>query len=88
MLFLAPIIYAGYQARIRGALIVTLIAFVVFLPRAFFISPYPDPLLRMFVFTVFSGVIGVLVGALRNQADRVKRLEAATYGEGDEASEE
>jgi PAS domain-containing protein len=76
LLFLAPIIYAGYTARVRGALIITLVAFVIFLPRAFFISPYPDPLLRMVLFTIFAGVIGVLVGTIRNQTMRSQQLEA------------
>ncbi len=76
LLFLAPIVYAGYTARVRGALIVTMVAFIIFLPRAFFISPYPDPLLRMVLFVIFAGVIGVLVGTIRNQTIRSQRLEA------------
>lgn len=75
LLFLAPIVYAGYIGRIKGAVIITLVSFLIFLPRAFFISPYPDPLLRMIIFTVFAGVIGVLVGAMRNQAARAANLE-------------
>jgi len=78
--FLAPIIYAGYTARVKGALIVTIVAFIVFLPRAFFISPYPDPLLRMLLFVIFAGVIGALVGIIRNQSVRSQQFEATiTY---------
>jgi hypothetical protein len=73
LLFLIPIIYAGYYIRVRGAIIITLISLAVFLPRAFFISPYPDPFLRMIIFTIFAGVIGVLVGIIRNQSDRLRR---------------
>lgn len=73
LLFLAPIIYASYYSRVRGAIIMTLVSLVVFLPRAFFISPYPDPLLRMLIFTVFAGVIGIFVGIIKNQADRLRR---------------
>lgn len=76
LLFLAPIVYAGYTARVRGALIVTTVAFIIFLPRAFFISPYPDPLLRMVLFVIFAGVIGALVGTIRNQTIRSQQLEA------------
>lgn len=76
LLFLAPIIYAGYTARVKGALIVTMVAFVIFLPRAFFISPFPDPLLRMVLFVIFAGVIGALVGTIRNQTVRSQQLEA------------
>lgn len=75
LLFLAPICYAGYAARVKGAIIVTLISFLIFLPRAFFISPYPDPLLRMILFTVFAGTVGILVGTVRNQASKCRELE-------------
>ncbi|MBM3155355.1 MAG: hypothetical protein FJ008_08515 [Chloroflexi bacterium] len=74
MLFLVPITYAGYTGRVRGALIVTLICFVIFLPRAFFISPFPDPMLRMCLFTFFAGTIGCLTGVVRNQTEQVARL--------------
>ena len=83
LVFLAPIVYAGYRARIRGAVIITLVSFIIFLPRAFFISPYPDPLLRMTLFTVIAGVIGVLVGALQNQVSRARRLETIMAGQRD-----
>ena len=76
LVFLAPIIYAGYYGRIKGAIIITLVTFMIFLPRAFFISPYPDPFLRMLLFTVIAGVIGVLTGATRNEADKFRKLEA------------
>ncbi len=83
LLFLAPIIYAGYTARVRGAVIITLVSFIIFLPRAFFISPYPDPLLRMVLFVVFAGIIGTLVGIIRNQAIRSQQLEATLIIERD-----
>jgi PAS domain-containing protein len=83
LLFLAPIIYAGYTAKVKGAVIITLVSFAIFLPRAFFISPFPDPLLRMVIFTIFAGVIGCLVGIIRNQAERCRRLEAVITGERD-----
>jgi hypothetical protein len=75
LFFLVPIVYAGYCGRVRGALIVTLISFLIFLPRAFFISPYPDALLRMSLFTVFAGVVGGLIGQLRNACQRCQDLE-------------
>jgi hypothetical protein len=87
LLFLAPIVYAGYTARIRGAVIITLISFIIFLPRAFFISPYPDPLLRMVIFTVFAGVIGCLVGAMRNHMARANLMETKVAVQGDRMRE-
>lgn len=76
LVFLAPIIYAGYTARVKGAIIITLVSLVIFLPRAFFISPYPDPLLRTLLFVIFAGIIGALVGIIRNQSVRSQQLEA------------
>lgn len=83
LLFLAPIIYAGYTARVKGALIVTLVAFGIFLPRAFFISPYPDSLLRMVLFVIFAGVIGFLVGTIRDQMIRCQQLRIMITNERD-----
>ena len=83
LLFLAPIIYAGYKGRVQGALIVIMLTFVIFLPRALFISPYPDPFLRMLLFVIFAGVIGVLVGTIRNQATKRRQLEAMISSERD-----
>jgi PAS domain-containing protein len=81
LLFLIPIIYAGYTARVKGALIVTLGAFAVFLPRAFLISPYPDPLLRMVLFTIIAGVIGFLIGVIRSRSEQCRQLEAVIRSE-------
>jgi len=74
-LFLAPIIYASYFFRIKGALSATATAFVVFLPRALLLSPFPDAVLRMAIFTLAAGVIGVLVGIISNQIELRVRLE-------------
>ena len=76
MLFLIPIIYAGYTARLKGALIVTMVSFIIFLPRAFFISPFPDPLLRMILFVIFAGALGGLTGIVHNGLERCRQLEA------------
>ncbi len=84
LLFLAPIIYAGYVARVRGAVIVTLVTFVIFLPRAFFVSPFSDPILRMVLFTIIAGVIGSLTAVIRNKAERCRQLEATIRSERDE----
>ncbi len=81
LLFLAPIIYAGYHARVKGAVLVTLVTFIIFLPRAFFISPFPDPLLRMVLFTIIAGVIGALVGVIRNESVRCRQLETVISNE-------
>jgi len=83
LLFLAPIIYAGYAGRVKGAVIVTLVALIIFLPRAFFISPYPDPLLRTVLFTIGAGAIGFLTGIIRNKSERCRQLEVTIRSERD-----
>ncbi len=77
LFFLIPISYAGYTAGKKASLIVTLVSLLLFLPRAFFISPYPDPLLRMVIFVVFAGILGWLVGALKEQLLKARKLENA-----------
>jgi len=83
LLFLAPIVYAGYTGRVRGAVIVTLVSFMIFLPRAFFISPFPDPLLRMILFIVIAGVMGILTGIIRNKSEEQAQLETLLKNERD-----
>ena len=60
LLFLIPIMYAGYYFGIKPSIIITILAIGVFIPRSLFLSPYPDPLLRTGIFTIFAGVIGYL----------------------------
>jgi signal transduction histidine kinase len=70
LLFLAPILFASYHFKIKGALATTFAAFIIFLPRALFISTYPDPLLRVIAFVFIAGTISVLVGITRNEIER------------------
>lgn len=83
LLFLAPIIYAGYVGRVKGAVIITLLSFAIFLPRAFFISPFPDPILRTVLFTIIAGVIGSLTGIIRNESERRRYLDTLLRSERD-----
>ena len=83
LLFIIPIAYAGYTARIKGAVIITLVTFIIFLPRAFFISPFPDPILRMVVFTIFAGTLGCLTGIIQNQLEWTRQLETLVESERD-----
>ncbi|MDO8491935.1 MAG: ATP-binding protein [Dehalococcoidia bacterium] len=83
LFFLAPIIYGGYVYRVKGAIIATTFAFGIFLPRALFVSPFPDPMARMALFVVFAGVMGCLTGMVRNESERRKRLESVVKNERD-----
>jgi len=60
LFFLLPVVYASYYFGIKGAVASAAFIFVSLLPRAFFASPYPNPLLRMAFFCVFACIIGVL----------------------------
>jgi DNA-binding winged helix-turn-helix (wHTH) protein len=54
LFFFIPIAYACYFFGFRQMAIVTAASLVVFLPRAIFVSPFPDSLLRAMLFTVFA----------------------------------
>ena len=84
LFFLAPVVYAGYFYRVKGAMTASIAAFLVFLPRALFISDFPDPLLRPVLFTLGASAVGSLVGALRNEYEQRRRLEALVKRERDE----
>ena len=83
LFFLAPIIYAGHAYRVKGAVVVTVAALIAFLPRAFIISPFPDPMLRIVFFTVAAGFMGSFIGMMRNEAERRSYLEALVKRERD-----
>ena len=81
LLFLAPIVYAGYFFGTRAAIIFTIVAINTFLPRALFISPFPDPLLRTVLFVIIAGIIGYLTG---RESDRRRYLERLVRRERDQ----
>jgi signal transduction histidine kinase len=73
VLFLIPIIYAAIIFRVRGSVITSFIFLVVVLPRAFFISTYPNPLYRAVAFVIVSALVGFLVAAGLNRIEREKK---------------
>lgn len=75
LLFLAPIIYAGYYFGVRATIIITIISINISLPRALFISPFPDPTARMLISSVISGALGYLTARVRSETERRGRLE-------------
>jgi integral membrane sensor domain MASE1 len=74
VVFLIPILFAAHCFRIKGAVITTLFAFAVFLPRGLFLSPFPDPTSRMVVFVIFALCFGIYAAILRNQNERLQHL--------------
>lgn len=81
MLFLAPICYAAYVARVKGAVIITLVSFMIIMPRAFLFSPFPDPLLRAVLFIIIAGALGILTGVYRNESEKRWKLESTLFGQ-------
>jgi len=83
LLFLAPIIYAGYVFGVKATVIITIVAIMTFLPRALFVSPFPDPLLRTVLFTIIAGTMGYLTAIAHSKSERCRQLEALIRSERD-----
>jgi len=82
MLFLVPILYSSYYYRLRGALLANVISLLIFLPRAFFVSPYPDATLRMVAFVVIAAILSTLTVLTFNQRDKLhKSIDALKQSE-------
>ena len=65
--FFAPVMYACYYFRTKAMLAVTVASLGVFLPRALFVSPYPDALTRAIIFAVAVGAVCFLMTAARSK---------------------
>ena len=83
LLFLAPIIYAGYVFGVKATIIIMIITTMTFLPRALFITQFHDPLLRTVLFAVIAGALGYLTAITRRESERCNRLEALLTSERD-----
>lgn len=81
LLFIAPIIYAGYFFGVKATVMMTIIALMTFLPRALFVSPFPDPLLRIVIFTLIAGGLGYLTATAHQEWKRRCQLEARLLAE-------
>ncbi|UCG10414.1 MAG: PAS domain S-box protein [Dehalococcoidia bacterium] len=78
ILYLVPIVLAGFVFSWRGAFVTSLIALACLLPRAIFISPHPlDALLETgAVFTV-GNAVSISFASLRREREYRVRLEVA-----------
>lgn len=81
--FLIPIIYVAYVFGVKATLIICAITTMAFLPRALFVSPYPDPLFRMLVFMLAATALGYLTAVARREAKKGARLQAILRTERD-----
>ena len=66
-LFLIPMMYTAVIFRLRGAIVITLIIVVIFIPRAAFMSPNPDAMLRTLIFGGVAGLATILLGTERDR---------------------
>jgi hypothetical protein len=73
LLFLIPIFYASYVFGIKASMIMTIISLMTFLPRALFISTYPNALARMLIFILVSSALSCLIVVLRREKKRTHR---------------
>jgi hypothetical protein len=87
LLFLVPIMYAGYYFGVRATAIVTILTVGAFLPRALFLSPYPDPLLRAALFIIIAAAVGYLFARACSDSKRSRRLVTRLQREKNELAE-
>jgi signal transduction histidine kinase len=83
LFFLVPIIYTSYIFRVRWGLLTVLASFIVFLPRALFISPFTDSVTRMVLFVIVACIVATITGIASNEYERRNRLEALIKSERD-----
>lgn len=78
VLYLAPIVWAGFIFGWRGAFIVSLVSLAGMLPRAILISDHPkDALLETSIVFIIGNVLAISFSALRREREYRKRLEVS-----------
>jgi signal transduction histidine kinase len=78
ILYLAPIVWAGFVFGWRGAVVISLMALVLMLPRAFFISPSPrDAFIESFAVFIVGNVLAISFASLRREREYRAQLEVA-----------
>jgi len=83
LLFLAPILYAAYVFGGKATAIITIVSLMIFLPRAIFHSPFPDPIMRMVLFIIIAGTMGHLMALTRRESKKRRHLESLIRSERD-----
>jgi PAS domain-containing protein len=86
LFFLAPVLYSAFVFGLKATSIITIISAAMMMPRALFISPYPDPLIRMLLSMAVIGAMGYLTAKNRQEAARRRRIEVLLRGERDKLS--
>lgn len=73
LIFLIPIIYTAYYFGFMPTIIIIILTICVFMPRALFISPYPDPFLRATLFTLVAAAVGIFIAVMM---DKYRKLQS------------
>jgi PAS domain S-box-containing protein len=80
VLYLAPIVWAGFLLGWKGAFATSLVALACMLPRAIFISDYPvDALFETGAVFVIGNVLAISFVSLRRERDYRTQLEVAQH---------
>jgi PAS domain S-box-containing protein len=78
VLYLAPIVWAGFLFGWKGAFVTSLVALGCMLPRAIFITEYPkDALLETGAVFVVGNVLAISFASLRREREYRQQLETA-----------
>jgi len=78
VLYLAPIVWAGFLFSWRGAFVTSLVALACMLPRAIFISPHlVDSLFESSAVFIIGNVLAISFHSLRKEREHRTQLEAA-----------
>ena len=78
ILYLAPIVWAGFVFGWRGAVVISLMALVLMLPRAFLISPSPkDAFIESLAVFIVGNVLAISFASLRREREYRAQLEVA-----------
>ncbi len=70
-LLLIPMLYAAAIFRLRGAVVLSVIAFCIVIPRGLMITENPDPLLRPIVVMIIASIAALLLGIERGRSQRL-----------------
>jgi PAS domain S-box-containing protein len=77
ILYLAPIVWAGFLLGRRGALAISLVALACMLPQAIFITDYPtDALFETSAVFILGNVLALTIHSLRKERTRRTQLAA------------
>jgi len=76
ILYLAPIVWAGFMFGWQGALVVSVVALGCMLPRGIFISEHPaDAILETSIVFLIGNVLAISFASLRKEREYRKQLE-------------